>query len=248
MVNSATDPVTVNDTTKLVKDIAELYLSEKFSDITLIVGKEKIFAHKVRESFVTTLVLQSGQNVSGYSCCTKWVLWRTPLWRRKRNRSGKTPKPSNVSVKILILVRTWNNAGYYSRRLAKRPQIPLHRLLLVFFFSKKSNIVSGSITITSSDLDSILELIGLAHQFSLTDLEVAAGNKIKSNLNLKNICTVLNTANLYELTELRDACHSFMDQHASEILNDDCFNNLSQVKPKWRVFQYIDMYFTEILD
>ena len=71
MVNSATDPVTVNDTTKLVKDIAELYLSEKFSDITLIVGKEKIFAHKVRESFVTTLVLQSGQNVSGYSCCTK---------------------------------------------------------------------------------------------------------------------------------------------------------------------------------
>ena len=47
MVNPATDPVVVNDTTKLIKDISALYLSEKFSDITLTVGSEKIFAHKV---------------------------------------------------------------------------------------------------------------------------------------------------------------------------------------------------------
>ena len=90
----------------------------------------------------------------------------------------------------------------------------------------------GSITISPSDLDPSLDLISLAHQCSLTDLEYAVGNKIKSLLSLKNICSILNTANLYDLVELRDACHSFADEHASDIIDNDCFESLSQVKPE----------------
>ena len=50
---------------------------------------------------------------------------------------------------------------------------------------------------------------------------------------MKNICAVLNTANLYDLEELLEACYSFMDLNASEVVTSDCFTHLSQVKPKY---------------
>mgnify|MGYP005984024841 FL=1 len=90
----------------------------------------------------------------------------------------------------------------------------------------------GSITISPSDFDPTLDLTSLAHQCSLTDFEYAIANQIKSVLSLKNICSTLNTANLYELVEIRDACHSFADRHALEIIDKDCFQGLSQVKPE----------------
>ncbi|KAJ3643702.1 hypothetical protein Zmor_026398 [Zophobas morio] len=178
MVNPATDPVVVNDTTKLIKDISALYLSEKFSDITLTVGSEKIFAHKV--------ILAA----------------RSEYFEGLLYDDGKEIEQPELEMSLDTSPAAFRN-------------------VLKFLYT-------GSITITPSDLDPTLELISLAHQCSLTDLELAVGNKIKSILNLKNICSVLNVANLYELTELRDACHSFMDQHASEIIDNDCFKDLSE--------------------
>jgi hypothetical protein len=89
--------------------------------------------------------------------------------------------------------------------------------------------VSGTITVTSSNVGLILEVLGLAHQYFFKDLENATIQKLKSALNLKNICSILNTANLYNLSDLKQACHTFMDQNALEILTGDCFTDLSQV-------------------
>ena len=41
------ESVTVTDTTKLLGDVASLYLNQKFSDITLLVDDQKLYAHKV---------------------------------------------------------------------------------------------------------------------------------------------------------------------------------------------------------
>ena len=41
------ESVTITDTTKLLGDVASLYLNQKFSDITLLVDDQKLYAHKV---------------------------------------------------------------------------------------------------------------------------------------------------------------------------------------------------------
>jgi hypothetical protein len=112
----------------------------------------------------------------------------------------------------------------------------LIKLLLKFIYTGQCAIsvlhftrfVSGTITITSN-LKLILEVLELALQYSFKDLENATIQKLKSVLNFKNICSILNTANLYDLTDLKEACHKFMDQNALEIVTGNCFTDLSQV-------------------
>ena len=41
------ETVTITDTTELLGDVASLYLNQKFSDITLLVNDQKLYAHKV---------------------------------------------------------------------------------------------------------------------------------------------------------------------------------------------------------
>ena len=41
------ETVTITDTTELLGDVASLYLNQKFSDITLLVDDQKVYAHKV---------------------------------------------------------------------------------------------------------------------------------------------------------------------------------------------------------
>ncbi|KAJ3643700.1 hypothetical protein Zmor_026396 [Zophobas morio] len=177
MVNPEGNTITIHDTTKLVKDISSLFLSETFSDVTLIVDNERFFAHKVilaaRSSYFEGLLYDGGNEI----------------------------EQSELTISLDASPDAFRN-------------------VLKFLYT-------GSITISPSDLDVSLDLINLAHQCTVTDLEYALGNKIKSSLSLKNIYSILNTANLYDLVHLRDGCHSFADQHASEII-DNCFEGLSQ--------------------
>jgi hypothetical protein len=89
--------------------------------------------------------------------------------------------------------------------------------------------VSGTITIITSNLGLILEVLVFAHKYSFKNLENSTTQKLKSVLNFKNIWSIVNTANLYDLTDLKEVCHPFMDQNALEIVTSDCFTELSQV-------------------
>ncbi|KAJ3643696.1 hypothetical protein Zmor_026392 [Zophobas morio] len=178
MVNLEENSTIISETTKLVKDISSLFLSEKFSDVTLILDNERFFAHKVilaaRSSYFADLLYDGKQEIE--------------------------------QSELTISLDTSPDA---------------FRSVLQFLYT-------GSITISPSDFDPTLDLTSLAHRCSLTDFEYAIANQIKSVLSLKNICSTLNTANLYELVEIRDACHSFADRHALEIIDKDCFQGLSQ--------------------
>ncbi|XP_063903919.1 BTB/POZ domain-containing protein 9-like [Zophobas morio] len=170
------ESVTITDTTKLLGDVASLYLNQKFSDITLLVDDQKLYAHKVilavRSEYFESLLYGDPQNTN-------------------QTEIAITGVPFDAL-----------------------------RTLLKYIYT-------GTIAV-SSDLESSLEILGLVHQYSFTDLQTTIIKKLKPLLNLQNVCLVLNTANLYDLEELLEACHSFMDLNASEVVTSDCFTDLSQ--------------------
>jgi BTB/POZ domain-containing protein 9 len=88
-------------------------------------------------------------------------------------------------------------------------------------------IYTGAI-ITTPNVTLILELLEISVNCSFTDLENFLTNKLKSALNLENAYDILNVANSRDLDELRDACHTFMDENAPEIIASLLFNNLPQ--------------------
>ena len=65
MVNLEENSTIISETTKLVKDISSLFLSEKFSDVTLILDNERFFAHKVRVIVLNTLLSTNSIAIRG---------------------------------------------------------------------------------------------------------------------------------------------------------------------------------------
>lgn len=47
MVQEDKNRLIINDVLKLCADISALYLEEKLSDVVLVIGREKLYAHKV---------------------------------------------------------------------------------------------------------------------------------------------------------------------------------------------------------
>ncbi|KAJ3647109.1 hypothetical protein Zmor_024646 [Zophobas morio] len=131
--------------------------------------------------------------------------------------------------KVILAVRSkyFESLFYEDSHNTNQAEITITSVTFDALRSLLKYIYTGTITI-SSDVDSTLQILGLAHQYSFTDLQSAIINKIKPLLNLQNVCAVLNTANLYDLEELLQVCHSFMDLNASEVVASDCFTDLSQ--------------------
>ncbi|XP_063904305.1 BTB/POZ domain-containing protein 9-like [Zophobas morio] len=166
------ETVTITDTTELLGDVASLYLNQKFSDITLLVDGQKLYAHKVilavRSKYFESILSEDPQNTNQTEITITGVPFDTL------------------------------------------------RGLLKYIYTD------------TIDVDSTPQLLEFAHQHSLTDFQTTIVKKLKPLLNMKNICAVLNTANLYDLEELLEACYSFMDLNASEVVTSDCFTHLSQ--------------------
>lgn len=75
----------------------------------------------------------------------------------------------------------------------------------------------------------ILDILGLTHQYGFEDLERAISDVLVLLLCMRNVCTLLDTARLYNLEKLTTVCLVYLDIHASEILKHDSFVTLSQV-------------------
>ncbi|CAH2086939.1 unnamed protein product [Euphydryas editha] len=75
--------------------------------------------------------------------------------------------------------------------------------------------------------DTVLDMLGLAHQFNFQELEVAISDYLRQVLALRNVCAVLDAARLYGLDALMDYCYNFLDRNATEVLQHDTFLQLS---------------------
>ncbi|KAI8435404.1 hypothetical protein MSG28_003720 [Choristoneura fumiferana] len=75
--------------------------------------------------------------------------------------------------------------------------------------------------------DTVLDMLGLAHQFNFQELEAAISDYLRQVLALRNVCAVLDAARLYGLDALMDYCYNFLDRNATEVLQHDSFLQLS---------------------
>lgn len=89
-------------------------------------------------------------------------------------------------------------------------------------------IYSGNMAVAQMKQEAILEVLGLANQYGLTDLEIAIADHLRQILSLDNVCTFLNAAKLFGLEDFTKACHAFLDENAETILKHESFKTLSQ--------------------
>ncbi|XP_065364039.1 BTB/POZ domain-containing protein 9 [Calliphora vicina] len=89
-------------------------------------------------------------------------------------------------------------------------------------------IYSGHLSLTQMDEDNILDTLGLANQYGLSELELAISDYLRQYLALSNVCAILDAARLYNLEKLAKVCLTFMDRNAADILQQESFKNLSK--------------------
>ncbi|XP_030034586.1 BTB/POZ domain-containing protein 9 isoform X2 [Manduca sexta] len=88
-------------------------------------------------------------------------------------------------------------------------------------------VYSGHMGLSMLREDTVLDMLGLAHQFNFQELEAAISDYLRQVLALRNVCSVLDAARLYGLDALMDYCYNFLDRNATDILQHDSFLQLS---------------------
>jgi BTB/POZ domain-containing protein 9 len=83
-------------------------------------------------------------------------------------------------------------------------------------------IYTGQMSLTSQKDELILEILGLAHQYGFIDLETSISDYLRLTLlDIRNVSLIYDTASLYQLENLVNACCSFMDKNASEVIKHE---------------------------
>ncbi|XP_027226224.2 BTB/POZ domain-containing protein 9 [Penaeus vannamei] len=88
-------------------------------------------------------------------------------------------------------------------------------------------IYTGWVSLNSEKEETVLDILGLAHQYGFEDLESAICDYLKDTLCILNICVIYDMASLYNLSNLKAVCEDFMDKNALSILNHESFYSLS---------------------
>ncbi|XP_050345031.1 BTB/POZ domain-containing protein 9 [Nymphalis io] len=115
---------------------------------------------------------------------------------------------------------------YGGMREANQAEVELQAPLLAFKALLRY-VYSGHMGLSLLREDTVLDMLGLAHQFNFQELEAAISDYLRQILALKNVCALLDAARLYGLDALMDYCYNFLDRNATEILQHDTFLQLS---------------------
>lgn len=74
----------------------------------------------------------------------------------------------------------------------------------------------------------ILQLLGLANKYDFGTLQQAITTYLKATLSVINVCIIYNIASFYQLKDLSEACSTFVDMHATDVMKVEGFLSLSQ--------------------
>lgn len=88
-------------------------------------------------------------------------------------------------------------------------------------------VYTGRVSLAEMREDLILSVLGLAHKYGFIELEDAISDYLRSNLNIRNVCSFYDTANLYGLEKLGKECCAFIDLHAADVIRHESFLSLS---------------------
>ncbi|VDN06429.1 unnamed protein product [Thelazia callipaeda] len=87
-------------------------------------------------------------------------------------------------------------------------------------------IYTGKLLLSSIKEELVLEVLGLAHKYGFTDLEICISDYMKAVLNVRNVCTIFSAAHLYSLHSLCEVCLNFADKNATETISTQGFLEL----------------------
>ncbi|KAL0969880.1 hypothetical protein UPYG_G00233730 [Umbra pygmaea] len=87
---------------------------------------------------------------------------------------------------------------------------------------------TGRVSLSVAREDVLLDFLGLAHRYGLQALEDSTCEFLRTALNTQNVCLVYDVASLYSLGGLTQACCTYMDRQAPEVLASDGFLTLSK--------------------
>lgn len=158
------------------EDIGALYLSEEYSDVTIVVAGHKFYSHK--------LILAA----------------RSEYFRALLFGGMKESAQNEIEL----------NAS----------SLPAFKNLLKYIYT-------GRMSLANERDETILDILALAHLYGFVDLEAAISDYLREILNIKNICSILDTALLYQLEFLTNVCFEYMDKQASDIIKHESFLQLS---------------------
>ena len=102
-------------------------------------------------------------------------------------------------------------------------------------------IYTGQMSLSSQKDEMILEILGLAHQYGFIDLETSISDYLRLTLlNIRNVSLIYDTASLYQLETLVNACCSFMDRNASDVIKHESLTSklstkINSVSPDHRI-------------
>ncbi|CAL7945813.1 unnamed protein product [Xylocopa violacea] len=160
----------------LSEDIGALYLSDDYSDVTLIVGGQRFNSHKI--------ILAA----------------RSEYFRALLFGGLKESTQHEIELK---------NAN------------------LTGFKGLLEYIYTGRMSLTDRREEVVLDILGLAHLYGFSELEISISDYLREILNIKNVCLIFDAALLYRLEFLIRVCHEYMDEHASDVIQHDSFLQLS---------------------
>lgn len=102
----------------------------------------------------------------------------------------------------------------------KAPSLPAFKGLLKYIYT-------GRMSLANERDEVILEILALAHLYGFVDLEAAISDYLREILSIKNVCSIIDSALLYQLEFLTKVCLEYMDKHALDVMNHESFLRLS---------------------
>ncbi len=96
------------------------------------------------------------------------------------------------------------------------------RLLLQYIYT-------GKISLRHEKEESLIDLLGLVHQYGFIDLQKSVSNYLESILDVKNVCQIYNISSLYQLKSLEETCARFIDRNCSVLIKQNTLLQLSCV-------------------
>ncbi|XP_026843522.1 BTB/POZ domain-containing protein 9 [Drosophila persimilis] len=102
-------------------------------------------------------------------------------------------------------------------------EVPLEAFKLILGY-----LYSGKMPLSTLDVDTIIDVLDLAHLYGLQVVESGIGKYLQQNLSVSNVCTILDVARRKNLNQRAEECLNFIDNNGSDIVKHDSFEKLSK--------------------
>ncbi|XP_041448345.1 BTB/POZ domain-containing protein 9-like [Drosophila obscura] len=104
------------------------------------------------------------------------------------------------------------------KSVIRLPEVSLEAFKIILGY-----LYSGTLPISTLDVDASLKVLGLANQYGCLEVETPLAKHLFENLAISNAFKILEAARLYNLEELTRKCLKVIDFNGGSMLNDDSF-------------------------